>query len=108
MKEETRIAVPEAAYDPEGYRHMTADQRIYRVRTRRTGSLQPGGSHWQTIAIHYVGESLTQARIEFHKHEPFDAGGGHGNSCVETLLECCDQADLSGDEPGAMTDFCYD
>jgi len=77
-------------------------EKIYRVRTRSTGSVQPGETTWTTDAVHYVGTDVDEARIEFHRHEPHDFGGGYGSAARETVFEHMDPADLDDDDPGEM------
>ena len=75
---------------------------IYRVRTRSTGSVQPGETTWATDAVHYVGTDQDEARLHYHRHEPYDKGGGFGNAATETLFEQMDTEDLDDDDPGDM------
>lgn len=59
---------------------------IYRVYTRKTGSLQPCGTFWRRTVL-YCGTDLEDARIEYLRNEAEDYGGGYGNTARETIIE---------------------
>ena len=68
---------------------------IYRVTTRRTGSVQPGEDRtlWDG-ECRYCGEDQTAARVAFHKNTSADFGGSPGSQCRETIMEGSDDDDM--------------
>lgn len=62
---------------------------IYRVITKTTGSLQPGGggaTFWNREVI-YCGTDRDEARVVYHTSTVEDFGGSYGNRCRETICE---------------------
>ena len=59
---------------------------LYRITARTTGSLQPGGSFWQTEVL-YCGYDRDEARRVFHESEPSDDNRSFGNPARETHAE---------------------
>ena len=76
--------------------------KLYRVKVRDTGSLQPGGASFWTTSVLYCGNDIEEARRVYHNSEPADKSGGFGNYARETLFEKLDTSDLNDDETGEM------
>lgn len=76
-----------------------ADEYIYRVVVRTTGSLQPGkgATYWDRDVV-YCGPSLQEARIAYLREEAGDFGGGFGNRYRETLIEKYDAEPVEIDD----------
>lgn len=76
---------------------------IYRVCSRSTGSLQPGGGTFWTEEVHYTGTSWVEACIAYYAQEPHDFGGGPGNPARETIIEQMDPELASPESMPNMT-----
>lgn len=62
-----------------------ADEHIYRVIVKSTGSLQPSGTFWDFRTV-YCGSSLLSARVAYLREEAADRGGSYGNPSRETTI----------------------
>ena len=62
---------------------------LYRVTSRYTYSLQPGGSNGETVwedDVKYCGYDRRAARRVYHASKPLDFFKGFGGSCLDTVV----------------------
>lgn len=75
---------------------------LYRVKIRKTGSVQPSGTFWTDETV-YCDYDIDEARRIYHKNEPQDFGGGNfGSPARETVFEKLDTETLDDDDMGTM------
>lgn len=60
---------------------------LYRVLRKSTNSLQPKGTHFYEVEVHYCGYSFEEAARVFHALSPSDFGGFYGSPMQETCIE---------------------